>query len=365
MKQRIALFLPSLEGGGAERAMLGLARGLTQRGFPVDMVLVKAHGPYLNMLPTRVRLIDLKARRTMAALLPLLRYLRHEHPSILVSTLPHANVIALLAKRLCAGQLPVVVRRANTFTPEYAHAGFKDRTTLRLEKYLLPSANAVVAISCEMASDLKWSVPRIAPLVQIIHNPVVWPDHATRAEIPVAHPWFGVQGVPVILSVGRLVAIKGYAILLRAFAELVQSRPARLVVLGEGPERHSLTALARSLAIMHTVDFPGFQPNPFAYMARANVFVLSSIYEGFANVLVEAMACGTPVVSTDCPGSPREILEDGRWGDLVPVNDSSALANALLDTLDHPIVPSRLIARANVYSAQTSIDRYIELLSTC
>ncbi len=364
MSRRIALFLPSLEGGGAERAMLDIATGLAQAGQPVDLLLVKAHGPYLDLLPEGVCLIDLNARRALTALLPLLRYLRREHPRVLIATLPHANVIALLAKRFCAGRLPVIARRASTFTPEYTHAGFKDRMTLRLEKYLLPSANAVVALSHEMADDLKCSVPRVAPLIQIIYNPVVWPDHTDKAGMPVNHPWFG-EDLPVILSVGRLAAVKGHATLLRAFAELLQSRPARLVVLGEGPERRSLMDLAQNLAIAHAVDFPGFQPNPFAYMAEASVVVLSSSYEGFPNTLVQAMACGTPVVSTNCPSGPGEILEDGQWGRLVPVDDPPALAKAMLDTLDSPVEPRWLVARARTYSAQASIDRYLKLIATC
>ncbi len=365
MSRRIALFLPSLEGGGAERAMLDIARGLAGAGRPVDLLLVKAHGPYLALLPnTGVRLIDLHTRRTLTALLPLLRYLRRERPGVLISTLPHANIIALLARRLCARRLPVVARRTNTLTQEYAQAGFKDRTVLRLEKYLLPSASAVVAISRGMASDLRRSAPRVAPLIQLIYNPVVWPDHADKAGMPLNHSWSG-EDLPVILSVGRLVAKKSYPTVLRAFAVLLRSRPARLVVLGEGPERPSLMDLARNLAIAHAVDFPGFQPNPFPYMARASVFVLASRVEGFSNVLVQAMACGTPVVSTDCPNGPSEILEDGRWGRLVPVDDSPALAQAILDTLDNPIPPSRLIARARVYSTQASIDRYLKLIDTC
>lgn len=364
MSQRIALFLPSLDGGGAERAMLDIATGLARAGQPVDLLLVKARGPYLDLLPEGVCLIDLNARRTLTALLSLLRYLRREHPRVLIATLPHANVIALLAKRLCAGRLPVIARRANTFTTEYTHAGFKDRMTLRLEKYLLPSANAVVALSHGMADDLKRSTPRVAPLVQLIHNPVVWPDHADKAGMPVNHTWFG-EDLPVILSVGRLVTQKGHATLLRAFAALLQSRPARLVVLGEGPERRSLMDLARNMAIAHAVDFPGFQPNPFASMAKASVVVLSSSYEGFPNTLVQAMACGTPVVSTNCPSGPSEILEDGQWGRLVPVDDPPALAKAMLDTLDNPVEPRRLVARAGTYSAQASIDRYLKLIATC
>ena len=365
MSRRIAIYLPSLEGGGAERVMLYLSKGFAQRGLCVDMVLAQAKGPYLELLPDGVRLIDLKARRTLTSLLPLLRYLRRECPDALVSTLPHANVVALIVKKLFAKQLRVVARRESNFQMEYANAGFKDRLTLRLERRLYPFANAVVAVSDGVADDLKRSAPNSSHLIQIIPNPVVWPDHAEKAGQPVKHPWFGDPDVPVILAAGRLVAQKDHATLLRAFAELAKSRPARLVVLGGGPERHNLIALARNLEIAHAVDFPGFQINPFAFMAKSSAFVLSSVYEGLGMVLIEAMACGTPVISTDCPSGPWEILEGGKWGRLVPVGDSQALAKAMRDTLDNPIAPSLLISRARAYSAEALIDQYLGVLTTC
>lgn len=149
---------------------------------------------------------------------------------------------------------------------------------------------------------------------------------------------------------------------MRAFAEVTKVRPARLVILGEGPDHERLLGVARSLQIGHLVDFAGFQTNPFAYMARAAAFVLASLYEGLPNVLIQAMACGTPVVSTDCPSGPSEILEDGKWGELVPVGDWRALAAAILRTLDAPIDRHALIARAGVYDGAAGVDRYLQLL---
>ncbi len=365
MRRPVALYMPSLDGGGAERAMLDVARGLAQRGLPVDMALVQAKGPYLDLLPGGVRLIDLDSRRCLTSLPRLLRYMRRERPRLLISTLPEANTVALIARRALGGRVPVAARRANTFTMEYANAALKDRVTLRLERRLLSSADVVVVNSHGVADDLKRSAPAISRQVHVIHNPVVWPDHAEKAMAPVKHPWFGGAGPPVVLSAGRLTPTKGHATLLEAFAELVKSRPARLVTLGEGPERGRLLELARKLGIERSVDFPGFQVNPFGYMARAKVFALASTYEGFPNVLVQAMACGTPVVSTDCASGPREILEGGRWGRLAPVGDHHALAKAMLETLDAPIAPDLLVSRASAYSAEASIDRYMEIIPEC
>ena len=359
----VAIYMPSLEGGGAERAMLDVARGIAQRGLRVDMVLIKAKGPYIELLSDGVRLVDLNAKRALTSLYSFTRYLLRERPTVVVSTLPEVNVMTLMMKKLFFKRVIVVARRANNFSMEYRNASAKDRVVLNLEKRLLSSANAVVVNSRGVEDDLKQIAPRISHLIRVIHNPVVWPDHSEKAGSPVTHEWFRDSDLPVIVSVGRLAPSKGHATLLEAFAELRKSHPARLVLLGEGPERSNLVKLAQTLNIYPDVDFIGFHINPFAYMSKARVFVLPSHYEGFPNSLAQAMACGTPVVSTDCPSGPREILEDGKWGRLVPVGDPRALADATIETLRSPIESSLLVSRSRAYSAETSIDRYMEVLA--
>ena len=227
-----------------------------------------------------------------------------------------------------------------------AHAGRKNRMILKTIRWLLSSAERIIAVSAGVAEDLARQAPRIAGRVRVVPNPVPHDDVAAMAAALLDHPWFDEPGVPVILSAGRLVGQKDFSTLIRAFAQVVKSRPARLVILGEGRERGVLAALARELGVAEGVDLPGFVANPFAWMARARarVFAVSSIYEGLSMVLVEAMACGTPVVSTDCPHGPREVLEDGRWGRLVPVGAVGALAAAILETLRDPVAADRLMA---------------------
>lgn len=359
----VALLAPSLEGGGAERAILDIARGLADRGLLVELVLVRAEGPYLDLLPEHVRLVDLAARRALTSLVPLIGYLRKRNPDVLIVTLPETNVVGMIARWLSKLRAPVILRRASNFTMEYSHGSLKMRVTLLVEKLLLPWAAAVVVNSPDAAEDLRKRVPRAARLVQMIHNPVVWGDHHQKSALPVDHRWFLDAQVPIILYVGRLSPPKDPATVLRAFALLVGSRPARLVVLGEGSQKAELVRLAARLGIAQDVDFAGFKLNPFAYMSKARVFVLSSRYEGSPNVLIQAMACGTPPVSTDCPSGPREILQDGEWGALVPVGDPEAMAAALIRTLDSPIDSAALIARANHYSAESSVDAYVDLIS--
>ena len=361
--KHVAIHMPSLRGGGAERVMLGLAAGLSERGLPVDLVLVRAEGEYLSQVPERVRLVDLDSHRTAASLLKFLRYIHRERPDVILSALTPTNVVSLISKLLFRRDLRVFVRQDSTYTEAFAKGSLKEQGVLRVLKWLLPAADCIVSVSQGVTDDLRGLIPDVSHKIMTIRNPVVWPDHAAKSVCPVGHPWLYDPSIPVILSVGRLVPLKDHATLLRAFTQVVGSRPARLVILGEGPERQNLAVLAERLGLSQHFDMPGFHLNPFAYMSKAKVFVLSSRYEGFANVLPEAMASGTPVVSTDCRSGPREILEDGKWGRLVPVGDWHAMAEAILDTLDNPIPSDHLISRASAFSAEASIDRYMEILT--
>ena len=343
--------------------MLDIARGLAQRGFGVDLVLMRARGVYLEDVPSCVRLVNLDVSTRLPTVARLTHYLRQQRPRILLSTLPSCNVTAMLASLLHGLRVGVIVRRASNFSMEYADSGRSARATLAVERALWRFADAVVANSFGAARDLKRIAPRISSKVRVIHNPVVWPDLHAKAAEPVDHPCFRDSETPVVLAAGRLVELKDHATLMRAFAMVAKARPARLVIIGEGVERDNLAALARELEVEDLVELPGFQRNPFAWMSKARVFVLSSVYEGSPNVLVQAMACGTPVVSTDCPSGPREILQDGAWGSLTPVRDHDALAAAILNALDNPIDSSGLIARANDYSADSSISRFMDVIA--
>ena len=359
----IALFVPSLHGGGAERVMLDIASELASRGVTVHLVLVKAEGHYLDLVPEGVRLIDLNSHRAAASLFKLVRYIRRERPVALLSTLTQASVIALVAKLTLLGRVRIVTRIANTFSEELASGSFKHKLALQLLKRLFPVADGIVAVSHGVADDLQALIPNMSHKVTTIYNPVVRPQIVEQSQTPPEHVWFAPGAAPVILSAGRLTTVKDHVTLLKAFALVFLKRRVRLVILGDGPERETLLELAERLELSEHVDLPGFKVNPFTYMSKAGVFVLSSRYEGFPNVLVQAMACGAPVVSTDCRSGPREILEDGKWGHLVPVGDWRAMAEAILETLDNPIPSYQLISRGSTYSADASIDRYLEVLT--
>ena len=358
---RVALFAPSLGGGGAEKAMLEIARELARLRFAVDFLVTRGGGAFWGLVPENVRLLNLNSWKAVTALPGLVRYLRRERPAALLSTLEAGNVTALLAKRFFVRDLHLVVRQEVNCTAHFQDRGFRIRVAIVAMKRLLPAADAVVTGSLGVAEDLRRTTPRAAR-VWAVPSPVVTPELLEQAASPVDHPWFDDRRTPVILTAGRLVAQKDQPTLLRAFSEIRKARPARLMILGVGPDGGKLMALARELGIHDDVDFRGFQSNPIAYMARARLFVLSSIYEGLPVALIEAMACGTPVVSTDCPSGPREILEGGRWGRLAPVGNWRMLARAIGDSLDDPVSPERLIARARHYSVEASVKRHLELL---
>jgi len=359
---RLAIFIPSFRGGGAERVMVTLACGFAARGTAVDVIVAQNEGPNAPPAGAGVRVVDLQARRVLAAIPGLVRYLRRDSPDVMASALPHANVVAVLARRLARSKTRLVLTEHNTASLLAAHA-VRPRARLlpHFMRLAYPRADALVAVSDGVADDLARVVGIQRSGVTRIYNPVVFPALARLADAPVDHPWFAPDQPPVVLGVGRLTAQKDFSTLLHAFAELRARRALRLIVLGEGEERASLEALARDLRITANVAFPGFEQNPYRYMKHAAVFVLSSRWEGLGNVLVEAMACGTAVVSTDCPSGPAEILEQGRYGRLVPVGDAAALARAIEASLDQPASPAA-VARAQVFSVDAALDRYAAVL---
>lgn len=362
--RKLACFLPSLDGGGAERVVLNVVTALARRGHSVDLVLGRRKGSYLDLLSSDLDVVLLDCRKTILGVLPLARYLRRRRPDVLMSTTITGNIVAFAAAK-CVQDRPVrtVLRLDHTFsTMRSVATGARRRLLFLLLEHALQRADAVVTVSSGVAADLACCVPGTGRRACAVPNPAFRKQIVADAALPAAHPWLCDDALPVLLAAGRLEPAKDYPTLLAAFARVVEARPARLLIIGEGRERDRLTTLARQLRIDEFVDMPGFQINPYAYMARARVFVLSSCTEGMPSVLVEAMACGTPVVSTDCPHGPREVLEDGKWGKLVSVGDLEALAAAVLRTLDE--VPDResLVARARCFSLGPAVDAYERVL---
>ncbi|MDJ0732794.1 MAG: glycosyltransferase [Nostocaceae cyanobacterium] len=358
----VACFLRFLGGGGAERIILNLTRGFVKRGLKVDLVLTSTGGPHLWQVPSEVRIVDLKTPRLLASLPSLVRYLNQEQPKSLLSTLHYNNEFALLAKRFSKSSTRVVVREANTLSLDAKPKdGLKKRLIPLFVRQLYPWADNVVAVSKGVAEDLANVTDLPLKRIQTIYNPTITPDLLLKAQERVEHPWFQPGQPPVILGVGRLQAQKDFPTLIRAFAQVRQVREAKLVILGWGPDRPQLEALISELGLVDDVDLPDHVKNPYAYMARSSVFVLSSAWEGLPNALIEAMAVGVPVVSTDCKSGPNEILDNGKYGFLVPVGDNGAIAQGILSILSgnsQPVDPSWL----EQFTLETVTQQYLEAL---
>lgn len=358
----IAFFLPSLNGGGAERVIMNLVQGITERGLPVDLVLAAAEGPFLDQLPPSVRLVDLHAPRVLRSLGPLTGYLRREQPRVLISSMNYANLIAIWAARLARRATPVVVTVHTTISESGRQ---QRRLSAGLWPHLLrafyPWAAGVVAVSRGAADDLARASGLPRDGVEVVYNPVITPAALAAARRAPDHPWFAPGQPPVILGVGRLTRQKDFPALIRAFAEVRRRRAGRLIILGEGEDRDGLIALIGELGLTGDVALPGFRDNAMAYMARSALFVLSSAWEGLPTVLIEALAAGTRVVSTDCPSGPREILQEGRLGALVPVGDVPALAEAMLDALEQPAGTVPLDA-LTPFTRDAAVDHYLRLI---
>jgi glycosyltransferase involved in cell wall biosynthesis len=361
-KPRIALFIPCLAGGGAERVTVTLANELGERDLDVVLVLANGSGVYSSELSPRVRTVDLRARGVASALPRLITFLRRERPAALLSSLNHASVIACLARRLALVGSRLVIVQHSVLPPLGPGHGIRVRMVRWLSKRVYQWADEIVAVSQGVADDLVGVLGLPRDRVTVVHNPVLTGDLLAKASEPCDHPWFLPELPPVIMSAGRLATEKDFGLLVRAFAHVRATKPARLIILGEGPLRNELEKLVRELGVRDDVSMPGFVLNPYAYMSRAAVFVLSSRREGLPTVLVEALACGTSVVSTDCVTGPRVILQNGRLGLLVPVGDEDALARAILRVIAGeraPPVPRKCLAE---YEAETATDRYLRVL---
>ncbi len=341
--------------------LVNLSQGFVRRGVNVDLVLAAAEGPYLTHVPPDVHIVDLASDGVASSLPGFVRYLRDARPETLLVTLDHAAVTALLAVRLAGVPTRVFVRESNMMFP-----GNDKRLKVKLLRFAVkrfyPWAAGCIGVSEGVSKDIQRFAGVSPEKIHTIYNPVVTDNLKRQAQAPLSHPWFSEGSPPVLLGAGRLTGQKDYPTLIRAFAKVRAVRPAKLMILGEGKLRAELEALIAELGLQEDVALPGFVDNPFAYMSKAALFVLSSAWEGLPGVLIQAMACGCPVVSTDCPSGPSEILEGDKYGPLVPVGDVQGLADAALRTLEHSISSVELKARASVFSVEAISDQYLGVL---
>lgn len=355
---RIAVLLPSFRAGGAQKMLLNIATEITELGYELDLPMIRTDGPFEDKTPEDANVIDLGGSRAITCLPSLVSYLRDTEPDVLLTSLEAPNLIAIWAKHIAGVDTRVVIRVANVNSQRREQRG-KRRILPFLERHTYCHADRIVAISNGVERDLvqQFSVPR--ELIEVIHNPAFSADILSLREEQPDHEWFHNDDLTVILGVGRLVPQKDFGTLIDAFDHLRTDHDAKLLILGEGEQRPDLERRIAKLGLTEDVSLPGFVDNPYKYMYHADLFVLSSMYEGFGNVIVEALACETPVVSTDCPGGPSEILQNGAYGQLVDVGDPAALAAAMSNALAQDTDPTALLERARDFSVSSITEQYL------
>ena len=407
----VALLSPSMSGGGQSRVHANLARALAARGHRVDFLFFRSPGPFPDQVPASADVVDLRTgqgqrrlwpflilnpgslvlllwhvlvtprllarpcaggSRTwmMQRLMALVRYLRHRRPAVLIASGDRANLLALCARRIAGGEIRIVVCQHNVMAERLREnaartARWRARLALALMCRAFRRSGAIVGDSQGISEETSRTCRIPRERVTTIYNPVVTGEMQALAQAPLDHPWLRPGAPPVVLGVGRLEEQKDFRTLIRAFARVRRQRSARLVILGEGRLRGELAALAAALEVAEDVALPGFACNPFAWMSRAGVFVLSSKWESMGLVLVEALACGCPVVSTDCRYGPAEVLRpegEAGVGTLVSVGDDAALAGAIVATLDDPPPREPLVERGGWFSSERAAECYERLV---
>ena len=361
--RRIGIFMSFSGEGGVERMVSNLAQGMLDAGYQVDFVLARAQGRHLDSIPDGVRLIKLGKRHTLGALPGLTAYLRREKPSALLAAKDRAIRVAILARFFARSDVFLTGRIGTTVSAALEGRNLLKRVSWYLGMRLFYRfTDRIVAVSEGVAKDVMQITSLPQGRVTVIHNPVVTPKIYRLAEEQVSHPWFEDPTIPIIMGMGRLTRQKDFTTLIRAFALVRKIRECRLLILGEGGGRKDIEALAMELKIGDDVYLPGFKSNPYSYLARCSLFVLSSRWEGSPNALSEALAFGRPVVSTDCPSGPNEILKDGEYGKLVPIGDIDSMANAIIQSLNTVTDPEFFQQAVREYTAESSTNAYLKAL---
>lgn len=360
---KIAFFIPDLRGGGVERVRLLLSGEFLAKGHEVDLVLLRKQGDLVGLVPEQVRIIDLQVDRIRQGFMPLVRYLKEQQPDALIASMWPMTTLAVVAAKMARFRGRVLVSEHNALTRSARCGGVPGWVLRNSMRWVNGQADAVIGVSQGVVDDLhRLGLPKRAG--KVIYNPVAISSTTNFPEAWTEHPWLTRPHSRRLIAVGSLKEQKDYPTLLQAMKQVIDAgEDVSLLVLGTGPLQASLEQQCRSLGLDDHVYFGGFVADPGPFYRAAQLFVLSSAWEGFGNVIVEAMAAGTPVVSTDCRSGPAEILEHGRYGRLVPVGDAAALAQAIIASLATALLPQVLQTRAEDFRVEKVCARYLQLLT--
>lgn len=349
--------------GGISHVMLNLMNALAAKNIQVDLLLNETQIPELVNLHRNIRVVKLGRASGLMRIPLLVRYLKKTRPVVLLASREPANRVAIVSRYLSNVNTRIVVRVGMAISIALnRRSPIKRWLRQSAIKFCYRRNDAIIANARGVAEDISLITQIPLKDINIINNPTVSPDIFEKAGLPLKHPWFSPDGPPVILGVGRLARQKDFPTLIQAFSKVRSQRDCRLVILGEGKEQKALITLAETLGVRNDIDFPGYTANPFAYMGRSALFVLSSAWEGSPNVLIQALALGVPVVSTDCHSGPREILSVGKYGPLVPVGDAETLADAMIKTLETPPEKALMQEAAAPFGVDDNVQKYMAVM---
>ena len=360
---KIAFFYRQLNQGGIQRMIVNCVNYFTEQGYDVSLILIKPGGEYHELLNKGVKIIYFKSLKQVTLIPTLIDILRKEKFDLLYTATPDLNTFTILAKLFSGLKTKIVISERNNTTVFFKHMKMSlSKLTFLTIPFLYRFADGIVAVSRGVKDNLIKVALLPEEKITVIYNPAYSPQLDEQMKVHVEHPWFDDPAVPVVVTVGRLAAAKNHMLLIDAVAVVARNRPVRLIIIGEGPLKEELERKIIGGGLEHMVCLTGFQLNPVAWVKRADVFALSSDYEGFGNVLVEALAAGTTIVSTDCNYGPGEILAPD-YGYLVPVGDTLAMAEQIGHALDFPVAEARLKERAKEFSLERIMLQYRQLFA--
>lgn len=365
MNKKISFIIPSLSLGGIEVNTIRLAKAFYENGYLVDIVTVNSKNDYQEMIPNGIKIVNLNCRKLLLALPKIINYVKKEKPIALISASEGLNIITAMSKQFVK-KIPtkIIISIRTHLSTEYKETNRKIKKIFPiLSRILYPKVDVIVAVSRGVAQDIQNLLKIPIKNIHIIYNPIFDDSIEELSSQEIHHPIFKKsRDFKIVLGAGRLTKQKDFKTLIYAFNEVRKKMKCKLVIIGEGEERKNLEDLIKKLGIENDVYLLGFVPNPYPYMKEADVFVLSSIWEGFGNVLVEAMATGTNVVSTNCPSGPTEILDNGLYGDLVRVGDYKQLSNSIIKAIENPKSKETIISRAKKFSVTSAFNKYKQII---
>ncbi len=359
--KHLCFYLPSFGDGGVERMATNLAFGFSEQGINVDFIIDKNNAPYVEMLEGKVNFIKPNTGKQEHQWL--CEYLTQQQPQIVMTVKDPAGFAAIKAIKATGVNSLMVPRTGTALKSRFKHRGvnfIKRWSRMRKLKRFYQQADGHIAVAEGTKQELQEIIQIPANSIKVIKNPVITPALLAQQHETIDHPWFSDHSLPLIIGMGGFRQQKDFATLITAVAQVSKNKPCRLLLLGQGRQQARLEQLAKELGIVDAVDFPGFTSNPYPWLKRADLFVLSSLWEGSPNVITESLALGTPVVSTDCQSGPRETLQNGRYGELIPLKDPEAMAKAIIKTLDNPLPSEELQQAVADYTVEASCAAYIK-----